>query len=123
MWRMAVEVVQTQRVRADMQIRSYGYRNQWRERLGSCNGGTFSTALNTYLLRKKNILQYSHIKIIRARNCPKLLYTNSLHTIPWWFKLVGVYKYLTTDIVKRDYFYKPNLLLRHIIRELRPNTP
>ena len=72
---------------------------------------------------EKNILQYSHIKIIRARNCPKLLYTNSSHTIPWWFKLVGVYKYLTTDFIQRDYFYKPRLLLRHIIRELKPNTP
>ena len=72
---------------------------------------------------EKNILQYSHIKIIRARNYPKLLYTNSSHTIPWWFKLVGIYKYLTTDFVRRDYFYKPNLLLRHIKKELSPNTP
>ncbi len=72
---------------------------------------------------EKNILQYSHIKIVRARNCPKLLYTNSSHTIPWWFKLIGLYKYLTTDFIKRDYFYKPNSLLEHIKRELKSNTP
>ena len=72
---------------------------------------------------EKNILQYAHIKIARARNCPKLLYTDSSHTIPWWFKLIGLYKYLTTDFIKRDYFYKPNLLFRHIKRELKPNTP
>ena len=72
---------------------------------------------------EKNILQYSHIKIVRARNCPKLLYTNSSHTIPWWFKLIGIYKYITTDFIKRDYFYKPNSLLQHIKRELKPNPP
>ncbi len=72
---------------------------------------------------EKNILQYSHIKVVRARKYPKLLYTNSLHTIPWWFKFVGLYKYLTTDIVKRDYFPKPHLLLRHIIKQLRSNPP
>ena len=72
---------------------------------------------------EKNILQYSHIKIVRARNCPKILYTNSSHTIPWWLKLIGLYNYLTTDFVKRDYFYKPNLLRQHIIRELKSNPP
>ncbi len=72
---------------------------------------------------EKNILQYSHIKIVRARACPKLLYTNSSHTIPRWFKFIAIYKYLTTDFVKRDYFYKPDLLFRHIIKELGANTP
>ena len=72
---------------------------------------------------EKNILQYSHIKIVRARNCPRLLYVNSSHTIPWWFKLIGIYKYLTTDFIKRDYFYRPNSLLQHIKSELKRNTP
>ena len=51
---------------------------------------------------EKNILQYAHIKIARAKRVPKLLYTNSSHKIPLRYRLSCIYEYLTSNILQHD---------------------
>ena len=51
---------------------------------------------------EKNILQYSHIKIARAKRVPNLLYTNSSHKIPLRYRLSCIYEYLTSNILQHD---------------------
>lgn len=51
---------------------------------------------------EKNILQYAHIKVTRAKGSPNLIYTNSSHKIPMRYRLLSIYEYLSTNILKRD---------------------
>ena len=51
---------------------------------------------------EKNILQYAHIKIARAKRIPNLLYTNSSHKIPLRYRLSSIYEYLTSNILQHD---------------------
>lgn len=73
---------------------------------------------------EKNILQYAHIKIVRAKSSPKLIYTDSTHEIPWRYRLPSIYEYLTTDILNRDPTYRNSLrkTIRHIQVALKSNS-
>ena len=49
---------------------------------------------------EKNILQYAHIKIVRTKRRPKLVYLNASFETPLRFRLQRFFEYLSTDLLK-----------------------